>query len=176
MTYLNEYWRPQPHLIQAVLAPPPFCSRRLTTNHDVREELRHPDPVRIEWTEIRLGLLLQLHQPLLRHRPVQRRRILCRPQLGEGGTEPAAGARPAAGLSGKWNGVKRGPQSAGGCGGGHSEVSRVWKFLFTVKEKTMFSDKIFVSALRLWCSAKWQRKRNLTSNNFLLQLNSALKK
>lgn len=118
VTYVDKHWRLQPHLIQAVLAPPPFCSRRLTTNDDVREELRRPVPVWAEWTEVRLGLLLQLHQPLLRHRPVQRCRVLCRPQLGEGGTEPAAGAHPAAGLrSGKWRGVKRWPHSIGGCGG-----------------------------------------------------------
>lgn len=87
-----------------------FRSRRFSTNNDVREELRHPRAVRCERAEVRLRPLLQLHQHLLRHRPVQRRRALCCPQLGKTGTDPAAGARTAAGLSalqvddGRWGG------------------------------------------------------------------------
>lgn len=87
-----------------------FRSRRFSTNNDVREELRHPRAVRCERAEVRLRPLLQLHQHLLRYRPVQRRRALCCPQLGKTGTDPAAGARTAAGLSalqvddGRWGG------------------------------------------------------------------------
>lgn len=77
-----------------------FRSRRRSSNNDVREELRHRGAVRCERPEVRLGPLLQLHQHLLRHRPVQRRRGLCCPQLGKTGTAPAAGTRAVlAGLS-----------------------------------------------------------------------------
>ncbi|KAI4817346.1 hypothetical protein KUCAC02_010752 [Chaenocephalus aceratus] len=43
-----------------------------------------------EWTEVRLWTLLQLHQRLLRQRPVQRRRDIYCPQLERSGSLPAA--------------------------------------------------------------------------------------
>lgn len=89
-----------------------FRPRRFSPNNDVREELRHRLAVRRQRPEVRLGPLLQLHQRLLRHRPVQRRRDLWRPQLAKTGTAPAAGARAAVaglselsrGIDGKWPG------------------------------------------------------------------------
>lgn len=76
-----------------------LCSHRPTTADVVRKKLRSCLPVRREWREIHVRGLLQLHQRVLRYRPVQRCRVRYCPQLGGSGALPAACARAPAGLS-----------------------------------------------------------------------------
>lgn len=72
---------------------------RPTTADVVRKKLRSCLPVRREWREILVRGLLQLHQRVLRYRPVQQCRVRYCPQLGGSDALPAACARAPAGLS-----------------------------------------------------------------------------
>lgn len=76
-----------------------LCSHRPTTADVVRKKLRSCLPVRREWREIHVRGLLQLHQRVLRYRPVQQCRVRYCPQLGGSGALPAACARAPDGLS-----------------------------------------------------------------------------